>query len=293
MNLASPDTIESWSLSAEPSVVTGGTDEREDYLLHQVIEATRLGDGRIVIANGYSLELRYYDPNGNHLFDVGGEGEGPGEFRSLNDLIRLPVDSILVYSWGLGLARWGPDGRYAGLSPFTPPPFLDCRTHVSHLLHDGSLLMVFDVFVGTFRSVRCPIPDEPPPVARIELAAGLFRKTVESVLAQQSVQGPVERAASRANLARRHEHVVLRCLGSSAYRHRRPRSLRFMYSCNLTHLQGTRRDGFYPRVPGAGPVVGGARRGRGRVRGSGPRAGRSRAPAPDPRREGQSHILRR
>ena len=49
----------------------------------------------------------------------------------------------------------------------------------------------------------------PPPVARIELAAGLFRKTVESVLAQQSVQAPVERAASRADLARRHKNVVL------------------------------------------------------------------------------------
>ena len=72
----SQDTLESWSLSEEPSVVIGGADEREDYLLHQVAGAARLADGRIVIANGGSLELKYYDPEGKHLFDAGGAGRG-------------------------------------------------------------------------------------------------------------------------------------------------------------------------------------------------------------------------
>ena len=74
----SPDTLASWSLSEEPAVVIGGADEREGYLLHQVVGAIRLGDGRIVVLNGSSLELKYYDPEGVHLLDAGGEGEGPG-----------------------------------------------------------------------------------------------------------------------------------------------------------------------------------------------------------------------
>ena len=93
-----PDTLENWSLSAEPSVVIGGADERQGYLLHYVVGATRLGDGRIVVANLSSLELKYYDLEGRHLFDAGGRGEGPGEFQSFEQLTRLPGDSILVLS---------------------------------------------------------------------------------------------------------------------------------------------------------------------------------------------------
>ena len=74
----SRDVLASWSLSAEPIVSIGGADERDGYLLHQVVGATRLGDGRIVIANGSTLQLRYYDPQGNHLFDAGGEARGRG-----------------------------------------------------------------------------------------------------------------------------------------------------------------------------------------------------------------------
>ena len=84
--------LASWTLSDEPSVVIGGADEREGYLLHQVVGAARLGDGRIVVANGSTLQLRYYDPKGTHLFDAGGEGEGPGEFQSLVHLTRLPEE---------------------------------------------------------------------------------------------------------------------------------------------------------------------------------------------------------
>ena len=84
----SGDVLASWPVSDEPIVSIGGADEREGYLLHRVVGATRLGDGRIVIANGSTLQLRYYDPEGNHLFDAGGEGDGPGEFRTFEHLTR-------------------------------------------------------------------------------------------------------------------------------------------------------------------------------------------------------------
>ena len=122
----SPDTLASWTLSEEPAVVIGGADEREGYLLHQVVGAIRLGDGRIIVTNGSSLQLKYYDPDGVHLLDAGGEGEGPGEFQWFWGVTRLPGDSVLVLS-GTGLTRFGPDGRYAGSIPFEPPPPGECR----------------------------------------------------------------------------------------------------------------------------------------------------------------------
>ena len=90
----STNALANWSLSDEPSVVIGGADEREGYLLHGVVGATRLGDGRVVVAHEGTLQLRYYDLEGVHLYDAGGQGEGPGEFESLVGFVRLPGDSV-------------------------------------------------------------------------------------------------------------------------------------------------------------------------------------------------------
>ena len=135
--------IRSWRLSDEPGVVIGGADEREGYLLHRVAAATRLGDGRIVVANGGSLEIRYYDAEGNHLLSAGGEGEGPGELTPpLDHFTRLAGDSILVASWRSGFVRFGPDGSYASSIPYELPPRGRCwEFEGNDLLPDGSLLL--------------------------------------------------------------------------------------------------------------------------------------------------------
>lgn len=150
-NTGSQGRLQRWSLSEEPSVVIGGGDEREGYLLHHVVGAVRLGDGRIVIANLSSLELKYYDAEGRHLFDAGGEGEGPGEFKSFDQLARLPGDSILVLSWHTGLTRFGPDGRYASSSPGALPPRGRCwyTEGQDYLLPDGSILLRYASTAGS------------------------------------------------------------------------------------------------------------------------------------------------
>ena len=189
----SSDALASWTLSEEPIVVVGGADEREGYLLHQVIGATRLGDGRIVIANGSTLQLRYYDPQGNHLFDAGGEGEGPGEFQTLDHFIRLPGDSVLALSRARQLVRFGPDGRYAGSSPYEPSPCQGCMCHDGFLVPDGSLLLVFSLYAGGMQFRDCPIPSELRPTAvigRFDPATGVLDSIAELPGAELSY--PVE-----------------------------------------------------------------------------------------------------
>ena len=140
---ASSDALATWTLSDDPIVSIGGADEREGYLLHQVVGATRLGDGRIVVANGSTLQLRYFDPEGTHLFDAGGEGEGPGELQPpLDHFTRLPGDSILVASFQSGFTRFGPDGQYASSIPYQLPSRGDCWYFEGNdLLPDGSHLL--------------------------------------------------------------------------------------------------------------------------------------------------------
>src|SRR5690606_16795253 len=72
-----------WHLSPEPLVEIGVLDGAPEDQLFRVVGARRLGDGRIVVANSGTHELRFYDAQGRHLRSVGREGEGPGEFRGL------------------------------------------------------------------------------------------------------------------------------------------------------------------------------------------------------------------
>jgi hypothetical protein len=86
-----------WHLSAEPLVSIGAVNGDPHYQLSGVSGAVRLSDGRIVIANRGSDELRFYDASGAYLSAVGRKGKGPGEFQWLAWLTRLSGDSVLVF----------------------------------------------------------------------------------------------------------------------------------------------------------------------------------------------------
>lgn len=58
-----------------------GEEEGDDVLqLHRVSDATVLADGRVVVANAGSGELRLFDSTGHYLSRTGRHGAGPGEF---------------------------------------------------------------------------------------------------------------------------------------------------------------------------------------------------------------------
>ena len=91
---------ETWRLTTEPVVNIGVVVGEPEYQLHNVVGATRLDDGRIVVANGGTGEIRFYDPSGRFVSSVGRPGEGPGEFGSLGMLFRLG-DSLVAYDYQL------------------------------------------------------------------------------------------------------------------------------------------------------------------------------------------------
>ncbi len=91
-----PDSRLGWVVSAEPQVSIGNVEGESAYQLHRVADATRLADGRIVVANGGSLELLVFDADGIHLDSWGGRGEGPGEFEGLNRVRPWAGDSLIA-----------------------------------------------------------------------------------------------------------------------------------------------------------------------------------------------------
>jgi hypothetical protein len=88
-----------WRISDEPFVEIGRVDAPEEYQLFRAAAAVRLEGGRIVVANGGTNELRFYDSEGRFLFVTGREGEGPGEFRDLQGVWRMAGDSLLAYDF--------------------------------------------------------------------------------------------------------------------------------------------------------------------------------------------------
>lgn len=102
-----------WTVSAQPQLDIGQTIGDTTTLLYQVEGVHRLSDGRIVVANRSSHELRYYDAEGNHLFSSGREGEGPGEFGYIAWTMSCGGDSVTTYDISTRrMSVFDPHGRY-------------------------------------------------------------------------------------------------------------------------------------------------------------------------------------
>ncbi|MEE8571888.1 MAG: hypothetical protein V3T20_01365, partial [Gemmatimonadota bacterium] len=86
-----------WRITSEPLLDIGILEGDPGYELHRPRAALRLDDGRIVVSNTGTYQIRFYDEDGRHLRDAGGEGGGPGEFRRISWVGRLEEDSIAVY----------------------------------------------------------------------------------------------------------------------------------------------------------------------------------------------------
>ena len=102
-----------WRIGAEPVVTIGRTEGDEPYLLYIVRDALRLADGRIVVLNAGTQELRVFDGDGTHVATWGGRGDGPGEFRSLVAIEPWRGDSIAAwYGPRRGVTVLDADGNF-------------------------------------------------------------------------------------------------------------------------------------------------------------------------------------
>jgi len=98
-NTAPALSTPAWTISAEPEVAIGVLDGEPNYQLYQVGTVMRLADGRIVVANGGTHQVRFYGPDGRFIRSIGNKGAGPGEFEALNRVGRYGSDSLMVYDW--------------------------------------------------------------------------------------------------------------------------------------------------------------------------------------------------
>jgi len=135
-----------WQVGAEPMLSIGSADGDPDHLLYRVIGASVLPGGPVVIANEGSLELLFYDEDGNLLRRAGRRGGGPGEFQSLEWLARYGPDSVLAVDVsGQRVSYFDADGNFGRsvrLEPNAQIPF----PHPVGVFGDGSLLATQGTF---------------------------------------------------------------------------------------------------------------------------------------------------
>lgn len=109
-----------------------GVETGEDAYVFGAISGVAADESRIYVLDSQVPALRVYDHQGVHVLDIGGEGQGPGEFDRLVDVFEID------------------GGRYLGELEIptglalNPEPFVD----------DGVVVGIFQGDDGTIRVKR-------------------------------------------------------------------------------------------------------------------------------------------
>jgi len=99
-------------LAAKPHLVFGNNTDSA-YRFRQVRGVTLMTDGRIAVADGGSLQLRLFSPQGQLISVNAGKGIGPGQLLNMHFLRRLPGDTLAIGAGYSTLALYSSTGQFA------------------------------------------------------------------------------------------------------------------------------------------------------------------------------------
>jgi hypothetical protein len=154
-----------WALSAKPlALITGGTGGSINP--GSAMAGAMLSDGRVALALNEPVALVMFNAVGDLLGQMGGAGQGPGEYQRLAQVLRLGGDTVFAFDVAtLKGLRYSADGAALSERDFSRPdglpPILRGR------LDDGS-------FVFSVEAFPTP-PANGPSVFRNRLAVLAFR----------------------------------------------------------------------------------------------------------------------
>ncbi|MFC1529221.1 6-bladed beta-propeller [Gemmatimonadota bacterium] len=80
----------------EEVVRIGAVEGAEPYIFENIRDIHLDSDGRIYILDDRARQVRVFDPGGNHVYTVGRQGEGPGEFRMPIGMTSDPDGNLWV-----------------------------------------------------------------------------------------------------------------------------------------------------------------------------------------------------
>ena len=109
-----------WIVDTVPEYQVGEMTGEEPYLFSGIRGTYQLSDGRVVVLDEASCEIRFFGTDGVFLGRTGGSGEGPGEFRpSVRGCVLVPspgTDSLRAFD-GANLNYFDDRGRFSHRFP--------------------------------------------------------------------------------------------------------------------------------------------------------------------------------
>ena len=151
------DDSSPWSIDPDPLVdltLSGSGPAHEFFRVRGVRQRS---DGSLVLADRASRQIRHYSREGEFLGALGGPGEGPGEFRSL-ERVETVADTVFALD---------SDGRVTVVGPeMTLIRTFDLPHHIIefHSLGDGTFLAEYFMDPGPVEVVNRMVR---PPVALV------------------------------------------------------------------------------------------------------------------------------
>lgn len=113
---------EAWLVDAEPALEVGTLDGPEETQFARLTATALRSDGVVLVADAGNARVSVFAPDGSFLWSQGRDGDGPGEYRRVGDLVALTGDSALVYDAGARrVTVVDPDGALARTYLPTPP----------------------------------------------------------------------------------------------------------------------------------------------------------------------------
>ncbi len=132
---------EGWRVAAAPSLEIGSTTADSSYRLSRVIGATRLDNGTIVVADGGSQELCWFDQTGSITHRAGGRGV----FSSIEWIGRFGPGSVIVFDFGsMRISVYDAAGQMQQAATLVVT-FQASPSSVEGVFSDSSVLAVRDV----------------------------------------------------------------------------------------------------------------------------------------------------
>ena len=127
-------------VEARPLLTIGELDGQDEYHFQSVRHAVLLEDGRVVVSDIGLGEIRVFSPDGTFLNDIGGRGEGPGEFGQTSGMWLASDGRIGVW-----------DAENTRLSTFRPDGTLVSEARVTGAAQSG-MSGRLEVFLGAFEN---------------------------------------------------------------------------------------------------------------------------------------------
>ena len=103
-----------WLVDTVPDYQLGAVAGEEAYLFLRIDGVRQLSDGRVLVLDKSSCELRFFGTDGVFLERTGGRGEGPGEFHPNGRCVLVPspgTDSLVIFD-GRRLNLFDDRGRF-------------------------------------------------------------------------------------------------------------------------------------------------------------------------------------